>query len=127
MVVLVGGSQGTWQLRAERQLLKVAPIVQRLAGRPLEEVLLLLDSADVVVAWCGVGPDVHYLTDWLFVGRILGVVDKVVIGVSPITDHPMAPRLRDLVRLHGLPCPESLDDVLSAAAEKCRQVRAGEG
>lgn len=134
-VVLIGAEGGQWQARAAQQLDKQARCVMRTdvltaprgSLHPSDQWMALkqyFTEADLIVCWVGLADDVLYLNEWIWVAYALATwPTKMMCGVEPGTEHPMVPALSFLLSDLGLYRWDTLEDTLTMAAERCRELR----
>ena len=133
LVLLYG--MPSWQAKAVRGMEKVSGCVIKTDVRavpngplhPVEVATAMLDyfsSADVVLCWCGEGQEVFYLDHWTYLGVLIGKwPQKVVIGMKREQDHPMVAGLELMLQGLQLRYHFTLDNAISVAQERCRELR----
>lgn len=132
--ILIFG-EGGWRVRTARELETSAGSVVvsgfTLAGAPhcaVESNLFYADAADVILIWVGeVMGDALRLMDWAFAGYLLGskFSDKLVLGVHPQSEHPMAPGLACMAQVGDLRVAPSLEEAVTAARWRLAELRRG--
>jgi hypothetical protein len=136
-VLLYGAEGGSWQRRAVHGLRRAAAQVirtdvetfPRATLHPTTQWSLLVsyfEVVDVVACWCGNDQDSLYLSEWTYLGwAVGGHLGKLVLGIPQQPSHPMASGLRFLANAQGLGEHTTLEGVIAATVERCRQLRGG--
>jgi hypothetical protein len=133
LVLLFGES--TWQHSAARSLSRTAQDViltghiypDNLKG-PVAEIQtcwpVYFEAADIVMGWCGRYNQYTFRLDhWTFMGWLLGrIPQKVVLGVDREGLHPMIQGLCDLAEMSHVRVAGTLEETLSIAQERCREI-----
>ncbi len=130
VVLLFGAPHSQWQVDFAAELVTAATVVIRsdvpaihLASR-IEYLCETADVADWIVAWCGSEVDRFHLDDWTVIGYLMArLPEKILLGMPPDPDHPMASGLWTLARMSQIDVHGQIPTLLGQAIARCRRRR----